>query len=130
MADKEGQKVALVIFADDTNAANRGRMFHALHMAQELKTGGNQVEIVFAGKSVTTLPKFASNKRKKEEPFIRFAGRIFDDVKENVVACNHSCIRFEVKGPVDKAGLKVAGEGRDPVPLARYVVEGWQIINF
>lgn len=48
----------------------------------------------------------------------------------HVKACNMCCIRFNATEAVQAAGIPIVGEGKDHIDIGRYVVEGWQVVNF
>jgi hypothetical protein len=60
---------------------------------------------------------------------VKHYGEAFDAVRDHVVACNMCCIRFEQTDIVSAAEIPILGEGRDHVDVARWVLDGYQVIN-
>ena len=122
-------KIAVVVFVEHSQPADRGRMAHALHLARDLKRAGVDLRFIFAGKSVEWLPELTSDDRDAQHPFVRAYGNVFDEVREHVEACNFCCIRFETKDSVASAEIPIHGKGKDHMALGQVVLDGYQIIS-
>jgi len=109
-------------------AYHNGQTIHALKLAKKLKEAGAEVNVVFQAKGVTWIPRFA-NRSEESHPFVKNYGDVFDAVQDRILACNMCCIRFDVREPVDAAGIPIIGEGREHIDIAQYVLDGYQIIN-
>ena len=123
------KKVAIVVTMPHETPENRGRMTKALHLAAGLKDKGAQVKLVFGGRGVEWVPQLAGD-RAEGHPFLRAYGGLFDKVRDDVVACNFCCRRFEVRDAVAELGLPIEGEGKDHMALEDYVLDDWTVIPF
>jgi len=124
------KKVAIVTHMEHASPVDRGRMAHALHLARDLKEGGAQIKLIFAGKSVDWLAQLTNPNREEEHPFVRAYGNVFDSVREDSEACNFCCIRFDATEAATAGDIPIRGEGKDHMKLGDYVLDGWEIITF
>lgn len=122
------QRVIVGVFNPGESPADNGRMVHALMLAKGLRDRGAEVIVLFEGKAVTWLPRLIE-RTKDSHPFDRNYGPVFDELRDVVKACNMCCKRFDVYEAVQASGLPILGEGREHVDVARYVAEGYQVIN-
>lgn len=118
------KKIVVGILNPGETAADNGRTIHALKLAKSLKEGGAEVVVAFQGKAVTWLPRFL-NRNDDSHPFVKHYGSVFDAVRDEVIACNMCCKRFDV----ESIDVPIRGEGREHVDIGRYVLDGWQVIN-
>ena len=121
-------KVVVAILNPGKAPADNGRTIHALKLAKGLKEAGAEVVLVFEGEGVSWLPRFL-NRGEDSHPFVKNYGSVFDEVRPLVRACNMCCKRFNVYEQVQAAGIPIDGEGRDHIDIARYVIDGYQVIN-
>lgn len=121
-------KVVVGVFNPGESPADNGRMVHALKLAQGLVKRGVEVVVVFEGKAVTWLPRLV-HRTEDSHPFDKNYGPVFDEIRGLVEACNMCCKRFDVHEQVQAAGIPIVGEGREHIDIARYVAEGYQVIN-
>lgn len=124
------KKVAIVTHMEHESPADRGRMAHALHLARDLKAGGTQIKLIFAGKSVDWLAQLTDPNRAEQHPFVKAYGNVFDAVRDDVEACNFCCIRFNATDKVKAAEVHINGDGKDHMNLATYVLNDWEVITF
>lgn len=124
------EPVAIVVFVEHQQPADRGRMAHVLNLAAELQAAGTEFELVFAGKSVEWLPQWTNPNRAEEHPFIQHYGNLFDQVRDHVVSCNFCNRRFETTDAVQEAGIPIHGDGSAHLSMGRYLREGWRIVTF
>lgn len=122
------KKVVVGILNPGNSPADNGRTIHALKLAAGLIAGGAEVKVVFHGEGVRWLDRFA-NRNEESHPFIKHYGYAFDAVREHVVTCNMCCHRFEELDAVEAAGIPVLGEPREHVDVARWVLDGFTVIN-
>lgn len=121
-------KVVVAILNPGKEPADNGRTIHALKLAKGLIDGGADVEVIFEGEGVKWIPRFV-DRTEESHPFVKHYGPVFDAVRSHVKACNMCCIRFDVADAVAAAGIPILGEGREHVDIAKYVLDGYQVIN-
>ena len=51
-------------------------------------------------------------------------------MRHRAVACNFCTMRFDVRDPIEGAGIPIHGEGKAHMALSDYIVDGWQIVTF
>ncbi len=119
--------VALVVMADSETPEGRGRMTHALHVAQELKEAGDEVRLIFDGIGVKWLDAFA----RRDHPFTQAYGPLFDAIREDIAgACDFCSTRFEVREQVLGQGYALLGEEGKHHGLRDWIAEGYQVLTF
>jgi len=109
--------------------ADNGRTIHALKLAGELKDGGAEVMVLFHGQGITWLPRFI-NRTADSHPFVRNYGYAFDQVQDEVHACNMCCKRFASREAIEALEVRIHGEGSDHMNLGALLLDGWQLINY
>ena len=122
------KKVVVGVFNPGESPADNGRMIHALKLAKGLKDGGADVVVVFEGKAVTWLPRFI-DRNDDSHPFVKNYGSVFDDVRAISKACNMCCKRFDAAEAVAASDIPVEGEGKEHIDIAKYVLDGYDVIN-
>jgi sulfur relay (sulfurtransferase) complex TusBCD TusD component (DsrE family) len=122
------QRVVVAIFNPGSAPEHNGQTIHALKLAKALAEAGAEVELLFEGKGVTWLPRFL-DRSEDSHPFVKNYGAVFDAVRPLAKACNMCCKRFDVRDAVAAAEIPILGEGSDHVDVARYVLDGYQVIN-
>ena len=122
-------KVIIGVFNPGETAADNGLMIHALRLANELEDAGADFEVVFEGQGVGWIERMC-NRTEDSHPFDKHYGHYFDAIRDHVKACNMCCIRFNATEAVQAAGIPIIGEGKDHIDIGRYVLEGYQVINF
>ncbi len=123
------KNVVVGVFNPGEAPEHNGQTIHALKLARSLTEGGANVVLAFQGKAVTWIPRFV-NRNEDSHPFVKHYGHVFDEVRGLVRACNMCCIRFDATDAVRAADVPIIGEGREHIDIARYVLEGYQVINF
>ncbi|MFT7521168.1 MAG: hypothetical protein ACI9MC_003319 [Kiritimatiellia bacterium] len=123
------EKIAVVVFVEHAQPADRGRMAHALHLAQDLKHAGADFKLIFAGKAVEWLPELTHEDRASQHPFVKAYGNVFDEVRDHVEACNFCCIRFKTHDAVQGADISIRGEGKDHMKLGALVMDGYRLVT-
>ncbi|MCH9680581.1 MAG: DsrE family protein [Deltaproteobacteria bacterium] len=121
-------KVIVGVLNPGESPADNGRMVHALQLAKRLVDSGAEVEVVFEGKAVTWLPRL-TQRTEDSHPFDKHYGPVFDSIRHRVRACNMCCKRFDATEAVAAADIPIVGQGQDHIDIARYVLEGYQVIN-
>ncbi|MBX2799771.1 MAG: hypothetical protein KTR31_18985 [Myxococcales bacterium] len=123
-------KTAVVVTMEHAQPSDRGKMAHALNLARELEEKGQQVRLIFCGKSVEWLPELTNPEREEGHPFVNHYGHNFDVVRHRTEACNFCTRRFDVREEIAAADIPIVGEGKAHMELSDYVVDGWQIVTF
>ncbi|MGH1344573.1 MAG: hypothetical protein ACRBN8_23640 [Nannocystales bacterium] len=121
-------KIIVGVFNPGETPADNGRTIHALKLTQRLHAESADVELLFEGQGVQWLPRL-THRTEDSHPFDRHYGSVFDEVRSLARACNMCCIRFDVLDAVREAKIPILGTGREHVDIARYVLDGYQIIN-
>ena len=122
------QKVAVVVLADSDVPEGRGRMAHAIHLAQALQAAGDEVKVVFEGIGVKWLEAF----HKRDHPFTQNYGAVFDGIKGNIVGACDFCAngRFGVGESIAEAGYAFLGGEGNHYDMRDLVADGYQIVTF
>ena len=121
------QKVAIVVLTNSDSPEGRGRMVHALHLANDLKEANDDIKLVFEGIGVTWLDAFA----KRDHPFTENYGPLFDAVEDKILgACNFCSTRFDVRETVQSKGYNFLGDEGKHHRTRDLIAAGYQIINF
>lgn len=121
-------KVIVGINNPGGSPADNGRTVHALKLAGGLKEAGADVVVHVHGEGVRWLDRLV-NRTEDSHPFDKHYGGAFDAVRDKVVACNMCCKRFDQTEAVAAAGIPILGKGTAHTDVARWVLEGYQIIN-
>ena len=122
------KKVVVAILNPGETPADNGRTIHALKLAKGLKEGAAEIVVIFEGQGVTWIPRFV-NRNENSHPFVKHYGHVFDEIKPLVSACNMCCKRFDVLEVVAAAGIPILGEGQDHVDIAKYMLDGYEVVN-
>lgn len=122
------QKFAIGIFNPGKAPADNGRTVHALKLAAGLIEAGADVKVVFEGEGVGWIPRFV-NRTDDSHPFVKHYGYAFDAIREHVVTCNMCCHRFDVFDAMEETGVPILGKDHEHVDIARWALEGYQVIN-
>ncbi len=122
-------KVVINILNPGEAPEHNGQTIHALYMAKNLHQGGAEVKVVFQGKGVSWISRFA-NRNEESHPFVKHYGEVFDAVRPLVHACNMCCIRFDATEAVEKAEIPILGEGKSHANIASYLLDGYQVLNY
>ncbi|MEM6994700.1 MAG: DsrE family protein [Myxococcota bacterium] len=122
-------KIVVGITNPGSSPADNGRTVHALKLAGALKAKGADVIVHFHGEGVKWIDRFV-NRNDDSHPFVKNYGPAFDAVRASARACNMCCKRFDQSEAVQAASLPIDGEGRDHTDVARWVVDGYQLVNY
>ena len=123
------KKVVVGINNPGAAPADNGRTIHALKLAAGLSEAGADVVVHVHGEGVKWIARFVE-RSESSHPFVKNYGYAFDAVRDKVVACNMCCKRFDQTEAVAAAGVPILGEGKAHSDVARWVMDGYQIINY
>ena len=122
-------KVVVGINNPGSSPADNGRTIHALKLAEKLSSEGAEVVVHFHGEGVKWIDRFV-RRTEDSHPFVKNYGGVFDAVRSHVHACNMCCKRFDQTEWVEAAEVPILGEGHDHTDEARWVLDGYQILNY
>ena len=122
-------KVVVGIVNPGSSPADNGRTIHALELASKLATEGAEVVVHFHGEGVKWIDRFV-NRNEDSHPFVKNYGEVFDAIRKHAHACNMCCKRFDQTEAVAAAEIPILGEGKAHTDEARWILDGYQLLNY
>lgn len=114
-------KVAVVIY--ESVSTGNARVYRGLSTALEFKRAGDEVVVMFDGSGVESLAAISDSSHKMNP--------LLEELKDNVIGACDLCARsHRAIKPIKDAGWALLDENNGEASVRKFVVEGYQILNF